>query len=204
MSRATETIKATLALDLQVALISQVRDVLQQAPLVRPTTPNGMPMRVRVSAAGRLGWVGDGAYRYDERQKDGRPWPAMPEDWSEIATDVAGEHPWDSAIINWYDEDAALGWHRDQAEIDRSLPIVTISLGDACSWAIRADDRSPITRCRLESGDVTLLAGPTRDYLHTVERIIPAPLLSPLGTTRGRISITIRVAGTPSDGEGQL
>lgn len=101
---------------------------------------------------------------------------------------------WDSAIINWYDEDAALGWHRDLAERDRTLPIVTISLGDACSWAIRADESSPVSRCRLESGDVTVLAGPSRGYLHTVERIIAAPLLSPL-KARGRLSITLRCAG---------
>jgi len=104
------------------------------------------------------------------------------------------KYTWDSAIINWYDPEAALGWHRDQAELDRSLPIVTISLGDAASWAIREGPGQPISRCRLESGDVTLLAGITRPWLHTIERIIPAPLLSPL-QTRGRVSITVRVAG---------
>jgi DNA oxidative demethylase len=192
---ARETVVDRLTVDVQHNLVAQVRLVLEMAPLVRPRTPNGMMMRVRVSAAGRLGWVGDGAYRYDPHQRDGRPWPAMPDLWRVIADSVAGPHPWDSAIINWYDEGAALGWHRDQAEADTTLPIVTISLGDACSWAIRENAWSPITRCQLETGDVTLLAGPTRDYLHTVERIIPVPLLSPLGAKRGRISITLRVAG---------
>lgn len=153
-------------------------------------------MRVRVSAAGSYGWVGDGAYRYDAKQVDGSAWPDMPETWREIASAAAGAHPWDSAIINWYDVDASLGWHRDQSEHDTSLPIVTISLGDSCSWAVRQHAEDPVSRCRLETGDVTLLAGQSRSYLHTVERIIPAPLFSPL-RTRGRISITIRVAGTP-------
>ena len=104
--------------------------------------------------------------------------------------------PWDSAIINWYPPGSSLGWHRDIHEADRTLPIVTISLGDACSWAIRADEESPVCRCRLETGHITLLAGEKRLWLHTVERVIPAPMFSPLGTrTRGRLSITIRVAG---------
>lgn len=174
--------------------MAQAREVCLHAPLVRPKTPNGLDMRVRVTAAGQLGWVGDGAYRYDPLHSSGRPWPPIPPRWREIADAVAGPHPWDSAILNWYDPEASLGWHRDLAEQNRSLPIVTISLGDACSWAIRADDESPITRCRLESGDVTLLAGRTRLYLHTVERIISSPLLSPLRRP-GRISITLRVAG---------
>jgi alkylated DNA repair protein (DNA oxidative demethylase) len=191
---AADTVVRQLDTATQAGLVDDVREVLRLAPLVRPRTPNGLDMRVRVSAAGRLGWVGDSAYRYDVAQRDGRPWPDMPERWGDIATDAAGRHQWDSAIINWYDADASLGWHRDQAEHDTSLPIVTISLGDACSWAVRAHGEAPVTRCRLESGAVTLLAGETRGWLHTVERIIPTPLFSPL-KTRGRISITLRVAG---------
>ena len=195
MNAAADTLVAELPRAVQDVLVEQVRDVIVVAPLVRPRTPNGLPMRVQVSAAGALGWVGDGAYRYDSAQSDGRPWPPIPELWRSIANDAAGSQPWDSAIINWYDVDASLGWHRDIAEHDRSLPIVTISLGDACSWAVKPDEDARPSRCRLESGAVTLLAGPTRDYLHTVERIIPAPFFSPLRVA-GRLSITLRVAGS--------
>ena len=197
MNLAQSTVSASLNPAEQRELVASVRDVIRESPLVRPRTPNGLAMRVRVTSAGRLGWVGDGAYRYTDRDSRGKPWPAMPDSWRETADRVAGPHPWDSAIVNWYDPDASLGWHRDQSEVDRTLPIVTISLGDSCSWAVRLDEDSPISRTRLETGDVTLLAGPTRMALHTVERIIAAPLFSPLGGTRGRISITIRVAGDP-------
>lgn len=191
---ACQTVVAHLDAAIQSQLVEQVREVCKLSPLVRPHTPNGADMRVRVTAAGSLGWVGDGAYRYDEHDSRGRPWPEMPDLWRRLASDFAGEHPWDCAIINWYDADASLGWHRDMAEADRSLPIVTISLGDACSWAVRFDEDSTISRTRLESGDVTMLAGKTRNALHKVERIIPAPLFSPL-RQRGRVSITLRVAG---------
>jgi len=194
MKTAADTVVHHLDRQDQDLWVHEVREVLRQAPLVRPKTPNGLPMRVRVSAAGKYGWVGDGEYRYDEHQRDGRPWPEMPRRWSDLANQVVGaSKPWDSAIINWYDEDASLGWHQDRAELFGHLPIVTVSLGDACSWAIREDQHDPPSRTRLESGDVTLLVGETRYYFHTVERIIPAPLLSPL-KVRGRISVTLRVA----------
>jgi len=183
----------TLRISEQNRWVEQVRSIVKEAPLVRPHTPNGLPMRVRVSAAGALGWVGDGEYRYDATQKNGKPWPPMPREWMEVASEVAGTQPWDSAIINWYDPDASLGWHQDKNERDRSRPIVTISLGDACSWAVK-DGAGKAHRTRLESGDITLLAGDSRSYMHTVERIIEAPLLSPL-RRRGRISVTMRVAG---------
>lgn len=192
---AEASIRQRLEPDVQRQLVDQARDACRQAPLVRPRTPNGMQMRVRVSAAGSYGWVGDGAYRYDPRQRDGRPWPKIPALWAQIADDAVGRQPWDCAIINWYDEGSALGWHRDLAERDQSKPIVTISLGDDCVWAMRLDEESPVHRCRLVSGAVTVLEDHTRLALHTVERIIPAPLFSPLGATRGRVSVTLRVAG---------
>jgi alkylated DNA repair protein (DNA oxidative demethylase) len=210
MIHARDTVVEHLEPHVQARLVEEVRGVLRGAPLVRPSTPGGAPMRVQVSAAGELGWVGDGAYRYDPHQRDGRPWPPIPALWTAIASRVAGRHPWDSAIVNWYDSGAALGWHRDLAEGDHTLPIVTISLGDAASWAVchqRADLGSPcpgvhvesrsVSRVRLESGDVTLLAGESRLYWHTIERIIPAPLFSPLANP-GRVSITLRVAGARS------
>lgn len=196
MTTAAQTVVAHLDAAAQRELVASVRDVIKASPLVRPRTPGGAPMRVRVTSAGALGWVGDGAYRYDPVDTHGRPWPAIPQLWLDIANDNGGAHPYDSAIVNWYDPGAALGWHRDQAEHDKTLPIVTISLGDAASWAVRAHEKAGITRCTLQSGAVTLLAGPTRGYLHTVERIIAEPLLSPL-PKRGRVSITLRVAGAP-------
>ena len=194
MNVAADSIRLRLDASEQAALVAEVREVIRASPLVRPQTPNGLALRVRVTAAGSLGWVGDGEYRYSPTDSRGNPWPPIPARWLGIADTVARPHAWDCAIVNWYDSDASLGWHRDQSERDRTLPIVTISLGDAASWAMREDDRSPIHRTRLESGDVTLLAGPTRSWLHTVERIIPSPMFSPL-TVRGRISITLRVAG---------
>lgn len=195
MNLAEETVcSRMLTIDEQRIWVEEVRDVVRQAPLVRPKTSSGRPMRVRISSAGQFGWVGaKGGYRYDKTQANGKPWPPLPKTWINLANEIAGIQNWDSAIINWYDNEASLGWHRDKDEADLTRPIVTISLGDACSWAVK-DDNGNAHRVRLESGNITLLAGKNRNKYHTVEKIIEAGLFSPL-KTRGRISITMRVAG---------
>jgi len=196
MNLAQHSIREHLSLKLQRLLVEQVREVFAASPPVQPRARGGQPMSVRVTSAGYLGWVGDGDYSYRPTDARGRPWPPIPAEWVEIADRVAGgEHPWDSAILNWYAPGAKLGEHRDLAESDRSWPIVTISLGDAATWTVR-DDAGKLHRARLESGDVTLLCveDGTRLALHSIDRVISAPLLSPLPRP-GRASITLRVAG---------
>lgn len=195
MNLAEDSVRGHLDRVQILACIADATAVKRAAPMVRPRTPSGAPMRVKVSAAGDVGWVGDGTYRYSRRQRDGRPWPAIPSSWTWIANNIMGEtYDWDCAILNWYEEGAALGWHQDLAERDHSFPIVTISLGDSASWAMRLGEGEPVHRCTVSNGDVTVLDGPTRLALHSIERIKPEPLLSPFGATRGRLSITMRVA----------
>jgi alkylated DNA repair protein (DNA oxidative demethylase) len=216
---AESTIVLTLDMETQRRLVAQVREVMQASPLVRPVAFGGADMSVRITSAGPLGWVADGGYRYTDRDAKGRPWPAMPDEWREIGDRAVALDPrhrgppplWDSAIVNWYDVGASLGWHVDKQEHDRTKSIVTISLGDAATWGIEVErthvdehgrqvvgwDR---TRARLESGAVTVLAGPLRGASHTIERIISAPMFSPItdkngAVVPGRISITLREAG---------
>jgi len=202
MPEAKETVAHRLSIQMQRVIVDEVRSVLRQAPLVQPVSRGGKPMSVKVSAAGALGWTGsvDG-YAYSPTQENGNPWPEIPASWRAIADAAAaaatGKYvavPWDCAIINWYDENAKLGWHQDKSERDREQPIVTISLGDAAMWAIKQFEDSKPSRCQISSGDVTVLAGPTRSYFHTIERVTPEPMFSPL-SKRGRVSVTLRVAG---------
>lgn len=204
MNIAESTVVLTLDMETQRRLVAQVREVIAASPLVRPVTVGGAPMSVRVTSAGDLGWVGDGEYKYTRTDSRGRSWPKMPDEWREIADRAVALDPrhdgrmtrWDSAIVNWYDPTASLGLHADKSEADRTLPIVTISLGDAASWLVEVDgyDGPERSRTRLESGAVTVLAGRLRNARHSIERIIRAPMFSPLDVA-GRISITIRQAG---------
>ena len=56
----------------QVALVEDIRTVVRQAPLFRPVTPRGQKMSVRMTSAGRFGWISDnGGYRYAPLHPDG-------------------------------------------------------------------------------------------------------------------------------------
>jgi len=206
MTTARETVVGQLEPEVQVMMVGQARDIIRQAPLHRPTLPSGKPMHVLVTAAGDFMWTSDeGGYRYVPHDHWGHKLPPMPAEWRELASRYAPEVKpawWDSAIINWYGPDGYLTEHVDVSEADTSLPVVTHGFGDSALWLVRPQPTQDVpkpkrTSTQTDSGAVTLLAGPTRDYSHGIERIIPAPMFRSLcGMTKpGRLSITIRVAG---------
>lgn len=60
MITAADTVVDHLDRETQRRVLGQIVGVLEQARLFRPRARGGDTMKVRVSAAGRLGWVGDG------------------------------------------------------------------------------------------------------------------------------------------------
>jgi len=191
MNAAESTIVLTLDLETQRRILAQAREVMKASPLVTPVAVGGQPMSVRITSAGDLGWVADGAYAYTQKDSRGRPWPRIPDEWKEICNRAVAMDPrhdgrevaWDSAILNWYEPGAKLGPHRDKSEHDRTRPIVTISLGYAARWFVEIErhgfdelGRATVTwdrsRCRLPSGAVTVLAGELRDCMHAIEGLI--------------------------------
>ncbi len=179
----------------QEALVDAVRAVAEAAPLRRYATAWGKPMTVRMTAAGRLGWVIErGRYRYSPVQPGtGAPWPPIPEAALAVWRRVSGwaEDP-DSLLVNWYGEGARMGLHRDEDEGDFDAPVVSISLGDPATFRVGGLRRSdPTASVLLESGDVAALAGRARLAYHGVDRIrFGGSTLLPKG---GRINLTLRV-----------
>ncbi|MGF1658011.1 MAG: alpha-ketoglutarate-dependent dioxygenase AlkB [Rubrimonas sp.] len=179
----------------QRELVAAVRGALAEAPLIRPVTAWGKPMSVRMSSAGRVGWVIDrGRYRYADRHPDaGRQWPAIPEAalavWREIAD---WPDPPDSMLINWYGEGARMGLHRDADEGRFDAPVVSVSLGDPALFRVGGLERSdPTASVWLNSGDVAVLGGAARLAYHGIDRLrFGAGGLLPGG---GRINLTFRV-----------
>ncbi|MFN3615649.1 MAG: alpha-ketoglutarate-dependent dioxygenase AlkB [Rubrimonas sp.] len=179
----------------QAALLAAVREVVAQAPLMRPVTPWGRPMSVRMTSAGRVGWVvAGGRYAYAPAHPGtGRPWPPIPAPALAVWRDVSG---WDGdpdcMLVNWYGEGARMGLHRDADENAFDAPVVSVSLGDAALFRVGGPRRTdPTASVLLESGDVAALGGAARLAYHGVDRIrFGANRLIPGG---GRVNLTFRV-----------
>lgn len=178
----------------QRALVDDVRAIVAAAPLFAPVTPWGKPMSVRMTSAGRFGWVTDrGGYRYSATHPDGTPWPAIPDSVLSVWRAVASsDRDPDCCLVNFYTEAARMGLHQDRDETDFSFPVLSVSLGDEALFRIGGTTRGGKTRSVwLRSGDVLVLGGEARLAYHGVDRI--APGTSTLLKDGGRINLTLRV-----------
>lgn len=182
----------------QDCLVEALRAVVRQAPLMAPVTPGRRPMSVRMTAAGRLGWITDRTgYRYEARHPNGSPWPPIPEQVLDIWRALSGtqELP-DCCLINFYGPGARMGLHQDRDEGDLTYPVLSISLGDAGLFRIGGQDRRDPTRSLwLHSGDVMVMAGRARLAWHGVDRIRHGSCS--LLQHGGRINLTLRVVRHP-------
>ncbi len=175
---------------------------LKAGPLYIPRMPkSGVPMRVRMTNFGALGWVTDKeqGYRYQAMHPDtGKPWPDIPEEilalWEKLSGYAAAP---EACLVNLYEGDARMGLHVDSDEDAWDAPVLSISLGDTAIFRIGGVLRSDPTRSvRLASGDVCMLGGPSRRAYHGVDRILSGTSrLLPKG---GRINLTVRRVTPPS------
>lgn len=178
----------------QQALVDDLRKVVAAAPLYAPVTPGGRPMSVRMTSAGRLGWVTDRrGYRYEPAHPDGQPWPPIPQSVLALWRGITGlaRDP-DCCLVNFYGEGAKMGLHQDRDEGDFSFPVLSVSLGDEALFRIGGTDRKdPTESIWLKSGDVLLMGGPARLAWHGIDRLrYRSSRLLPGG---GRINLTLRV-----------
>ncbi|RDC73739.1 alpha-ketoglutarate-dependent dioxygenase AlkB [Rhodovulum sp. 12E13] len=179
----------------QEAMVQAVRRVVEAAPLFRPVTARGREMSVRMTSAGRVGWVSDRrGYRYEPRHPSGAPWPPIPPEalavWRAVSGDSADP---DCCIVNFYDAGAKMGMHQDRDEADFAHPVVSISLGDDALFRIGNRERGGKTESLwLRSGDVLVMGGKARLLHHGIDRVKPGT--STLLREGGRLNLTLRVA----------
>ena len=180
----------------QEHLLKLVREATAQAPLFTPEMPRtGKPMSVRMTNMGPLGWVTDKArgYRYQATHPTtGSPWPSIPDELLKMWRDLSGfEKDPEACLVNFYGPEARMGLHQDRDEATFDAPVLSISLGDDCTFRIGGEERAgPAASIRLRSGDVVLLAGRSRLAFHGVTRIYPCT--STLLKGEGRINLTLR------------
>jgi DNA oxidative demethylase len=180
-------------------LATAIEGVIAQAPFRHLVTPGGHRMSVAMTNCGSYGWVSDASgYRYDGIDPDsGRPWPAMPPLFRQLAEQAAAEAGFagfapDACLINRYEPGARLTLHQDRDERNLGAPIVSVSLGLPAIFLFGGLKRSDKPRrYRLQHGDVAVWGGPARLAFHGV-----APLADGehglLGRTR--INLTFRRA----------
>jgi DNA oxidative demethylase len=183
----------------EAELIAAIEAIITQAPFRRMVTPGGHQMSVAMTNCGSLGWVTDlSGYRYDPVDPEsGKPWPAMPPLFRELAEQAAADAGFpgfapDACLINRYEPGAKMSLHQDRDERDVGAPIVSVSLGLPATFlfgGLKRTDKAQ--RYRLVHGDVVVWGGPARLAFHGV-----APLADGghglLG--RRRINLTFRRA----------
>ena len=186
--------RGAVADDDQPALVAALREVAARAPFFTPETARGRKMSVRMTAAGRFGWISDRhGYRYERRHPSGIAWPPIPD---ALAVLWAGLVPQARApeccLITYYGEGARMGLHQDRDEADFTQPVVSLTLGDSGLFRVGGRQRGGPTRSVwLHSGDAAVLEGEARLAHHGIDRIrFGASALLPQG---GRINVTMRV-----------
>jgi len=181
------------------ALLAAVEQMIAIAPFRHLETPGGLRMSVAMSNCGDCGWVSDRrGYRYDSVDPlTGKPWPAMPVLFRDLARDAAAAAGFeafvpDACLINRYLPGTKLSLHQDRDEHNYTQPIVSVSLGLPAVFQFgglkRADS---VQRLPLVHGDVVVWGGPSRLRFHGVLALKPGqhPLMG-----AQRINLTFRRA----------
>ena len=152
-----------------------------------------------------LGWHWSPyAYSRTADDTDGAPVKPLPPEVADLARRAArdagvpgadGYDP-DAAIVNLYAPGARLGLHQDGEE-PSDAPVVTLSLGDACTFRLAGVDRrtGPFTDVRLASGDLLVFGGANRRIFHGVPKVFPGTAPTGLDLPPGRLSLTVRQTG---------
>ena len=163
----------------EAPLFGALDAVVARAPFRHMVTPGGFTMSVAMSNCGSAGWITDRrGYRYDAIDPEsGRPWPAMPDVFADLARRAAtaagfdGFEP-DACLINRYQPGARLTLHQDKNERDYDAPIVSVSLGlpAVFLWGGLARGDRP-RRVPLSHGDVVAWGGPARLTYHGVDTL---------------------------------
>lgn len=169
------------------------------APFRHMLTPGAHRMSVAMTNCGDAGWVSDPrGYRYDPHDPlTGRPWPAMPDVFRDLAIGAASRAGFDgfmpdACLINRYEPGARLTLHQDRNERDYDAPIVSVSLGLPATFLFGGMRRGdPVCRVLLRHGDTVVWGGPARLRYHGVLPLEEGvhPLMG-----RRRVNLTFRKA----------
>jgi alkylated DNA repair protein (DNA oxidative demethylase) len=195
-----------LDLDAQRALVADFREWSRPpAGLRHPRVPTGHLMSTQAVC---LGWHWyPYAYSRTADDTDGAPVKPLPasvvalaraavaDSFGDDSAEAQSFTP-DAAILNLYPDGAKLGLHQDGEE-PSDAPVVTISLGDTCTFRFAGVDRrvGPFLDVELRSGDLLVFGREQRRVFHGVPKVFSDTAPAGLGLPPGRLSITVRETG---------
>lgn len=179
------------------ALLQSLDALLAAAPLRHLVTPGGYSMSVAMSNCGPLGWVSSrSGYSYVAQDPlSGRPWPAMPIRWRDLAARAALQAGYshfapDACLINRYEPGAKMSLHQDRDEKNLAAPIVSVSLGLPAVFLFGTERRADKPqRWRLAHGDVVVWGGASRLAYHGIAALADGAHAL---TGRQRLNLTFR------------
>lgn len=192
-----------LSLQMQRKLVDECRGWAgAPVPMRSAVVPGGHKMSVRTVC---LGWHWQ-PYKYTRTADDvnGAAVAAVP-DWlielgrEAVAAaygDSGAMYTPDTALINFYDENARMGMHQDKDE-SCDAPVVSLSIGQSCVFRFgNTENRNkPHIDVELHSGDLFVFGGPSRFAYHGVPKVIAGSADPDCGLSSGRLNITLRDTG---------
>ena len=157
-------------------LWDDLQQVVAQAPFRHMMTHTGHATAAAMTNCGAVGWTSEaGGYFYRDRDpQTGKPWPAIPQKWRELAQQVASiagytDYDPDICLVNRYAVGAGMGRHVDNSERDFTQPIVSVSLGLPTGFAWwGAKPSGSGQNLLLQDGDVLVWGRSARLGYHAV------------------------------------
>jgi alkylated DNA repair dioxygenase AlkB len=212
-------LRGALSLDVQQAIIDEIRELgLGPSGFYTPETRGGS-MHLQMMCLGMHWDPLTNQYSTVRSNADGQPVPPLPPAlWelvcaaaataSEACPSIPDVMP-GVCLANFYTHGGRLGMHQDKSEsadsLRRGVPVVSVSLGDACEFgyaAVRPEDTdasqtalggaAKARTVRLESGDILIFGGPARMLFHSVQKIFPNHRPKGLVLAPGRLNLTFR------------
>lgn len=172
----------------------------------------GTKMHLKMMCLGK-NWDPESGQYGDQRPFDGANPPEIPPDFHTLVLNAIRhsnalfpDNPLpsispDICIVNFYSQTGRLGLHQDKDETQDSLrqglPVVSFSIGDSADF-LYGDHRDvdKAQNLTLQSGDVLIFGGPSRNLFHGVSTIhkttAPDILLQHTNLRPGRLNLTFR------------
>ncbi|RLN87156.1 hypothetical protein BBJ28_00023667 [Nothophytophthora sp. Chile5] len=186
---------------------------LAEGGFYKPTYASGAKCRLHQMCFGRHWNVVTEQYESHRSNFDGAPAPSLPDSWrlhaqrsldaaTAIDKQVLGtcqSATPDICVVNFYKKAGRNGMHIDKDESAEAMamgsPVISFSIGCAAEFAYidhYPEPHEAVPIVRLESGDVLVFGGPSRNVVHALTRVYSGTQPDWLHMRAGRLNLTFR------------